>query len=508
MNSTKTNNTQHSPQSLTSAEEKSFLFKYIWPIHRSETSQFLLTTLLMFCILFIQNLIRAMKDSIVITMIGAESTSFLKLWGVMPASVLMAIIYVKLIMTFRAQTVFYIILSSFLMFFALFSFVIFPNHEAYHARPDVIASWISAYPHFKWFILAISKWGFSLFYIIAELWPNAVFALLFWQFVNSVTSVDQSKRFYLLFGLFGQTGLYIAGQFLQNAKSISMKMIDIFHFTNPVETLSVQLILSAVLALGVIAILTFWYLNSKVLTHATVEFKVKKQKMSLAASFKMVAASRYIRLIAILLITYGIAINLAEGPWKAKAVQLYPTAQEYSAFVGSYLSYTGIFTILFVLIGSNIVRFLGWYAAAIITPVMVFVTGMGFFGISNFDVTGMLGIAVTDPLALAITIGAIQNVLSKSSKYTVFDSTKEMAYVPLDDELKTKGKAAVDVIGTKVGKSFSAFLQSFIFIIMPTATYHSISIYLMAVFTIISIIWIWAVRELSKEYTKATKKEL
>ena len=133
---------------------------------------------------------------------------------------------------------------------------------------------------------------------------------------------------------------------------------------------------------------------------------------------------------------------------------------------------------------------------------------MGFFGISNFDVTGMLGIAVTDPLALAITIGAIQNVLSKSSKYTVFDSTKEMAYVPLDDELKTKGKAAVDVIGTKVGKSFSAFLQSFIFIIMPTATYHSISIYLMAVFTIICIIWIWAVRELSKEYTKATKKEL
>ena len=69
-----------------------------------------------------------MKDSIVITMIGAESTSFLKLWGVMPASVLMAIIYVKLIMTFRAQTVFYIILSSFLMFFALFSFFLISHY--------------------------------------------------------------------------------------------------------------------------------------------------------------------------------------------------------------------------------------------------------------------------------------------------------------------------------------------------------------------------------------------
>jgi AAA family ATP:ADP antiporter len=79
--------------------------------------------------------------------------------------------------------------------------------------------------------------------------------------------------------------------------------------------------------------------------------------MSVKESFKMVAASRYIRLIAILLITYGVAINLAEGPWKAKAALMYPTEHEYRAFVGGYLSYTGIFTVTFVLIGSNIVRF-------------------------------------------------------------------------------------------------------------------------------------------------------
>jgi len=446
-----------------------------------------------------------MKDSMVITEIGAESTSFLKLYGVMPASILMAIIYVKLIMTFRAQTVFYIILSCFLTFFAIFTFIIYPNHEYYHFHPEVVASWIASYPYLKWFILLLSKWGFSLFYIIAELFPSTVFALLFWQFVNGVTSVDQSKRFYLLFGVLGQTGLVFSGELLQNAESISMNFINTFAFTDPVSIISIQLILTAVLILGVIAVWTFWYLNNRILVHSAVEFKAKKQKMSLAASFKMVASSRYIRLIAILLITYGSVINLAEGPWKAKAAQLYPTAQEYSAFVGSYLSYTGIFTILFVLIGSNIVRFLGWYAAAIITPIVVFVTGIGFFGISNFDIFGMLGIAIADPLALAVTLGMIQNVVSKSSKYTVFDSTKEMAYVPLDDELKTKGKAAVDVIGVKVGKSLSAFIQSFIFIIMPSATYHSISIYLMVIFTIICIIWMWAVRELSKEYSLATQ---
>lgn len=502
MNSTSTQASQSSIDS-----KKSFWFNYIWPIYKHETPQFLFTTLLMFCILFIQNLIRALKDSIVITNIGAESISFLKFWGVMPAAILMSILYVQLITKFRAQTVFYILLSSFLVFFAFFAFVLFPNHEYYHLNPEVTKNFVFAYPHFKWFILFISKWGFSLFYIIAELWPNAVFALLFWQFVNSVTTVDQSTRFYLLFGLLGQTGLYFAGEFLKNSQNMGMYLIHSFDLAVHINVLSVQLVLGVVLILGVVAIGAFWYLNNKILSHIKVEFKAKKQKMSLKDSFKLVAGSRYIMLIAVLLLTYGIAINLAEGPWKARAAQLYPTAQEYLAFVGGYLSYTGLFTILFVILGSNIVRFLGWYAAAIITPIMVFVTGIGFFGISNFDLLSMIGIVGTDPLTLAVTIGAIQNVLSKSSKYTVFDSTKEMAYVPLTDELKTKGKAAVDVVGIKLGKSLSAFLQAGIFMIVPTATYHSISIYIMVIFTIVCFIWIWAVRELGKEYSKLTKNK-
>ncbi len=139
---------------------------------------------------------------------------------------------------------------------------------------------------------------------------------------------------------------------------------------------------------------------------------------------------------------------------------------------------------------------------------MVFATGTLFFLVSNSDdLAGWLVVALafSDPMMIAIVIGAIQNVLSKSSKYTLFDSTKEMAYVPLPDELKTRGKAAADVVGTKLGKSASALLQSVIFMIVPAATYQSISMYLMIVFIGICIIWLWAVRELSVEYKKATE---
>ncbi len=495
-------------RSSTSLNPVNNLIEYVWPIERSEVSKFLYITLIMFCILFIQNLIRALKDSLINTMIGTETVAFLKFWGVLPSAFLIAILYVKLVNKMKGESIFYLILSIFLLFFALFAFLIFPNYTTLHLSNEHANILINAYPNFKWFILLLSKWSFSLFYIVAELWPNVIFALLFWQFVNNITSIDQSKRFYPLFGLFAQTGLYISGKFLENLDYFNQYLINKFGLIHTESEISIQVILSCVLVLGILALGTFWFLNHKILPQYErdkLQFSVQKQSITLLESLEMIITSRYIRLIATLLVCYGIAINLVEGPWKAAAAQIYHTPTEFAMFVGNYLSYTGIFTIIFVVLGSNIVRRLGWYTAALITPLMVFTTGLLFFSVTNFDCLAALVVTsfmLTDPSLVAISLGAMQNVLSKSSKYTLFDSTKEMSYVPLDTELKTKGKAAADVIGTKLGKSSSALLQSLIFIILPSATYQSISMYLMCVFSIICIIWIWTVRELNKEYHK------
>ncbi len=501
--------TSNAPEVLPPPSKFGKILDYIWPIARSEAPKFLFITLLMFCILGIQNLIRAMKDSVINTMIGTETISFLKFWGVLPASFLIVIVYVKLISIMKGENIFYLIMSTFLGFFLLFAFFLFPNHEMIHLNPKTVNSLVLSYPNFKWFIFLFSKWSFSLFYIIAELWPTAIFALLFWQFVNKITTIDESKRFYPLFGLLGQTGLYLSGTFLQNLSVMNEYFTNLLNLDLPRSVVTIQIVMLVVASLGVIGLIAFWVLNHKILDITTTEnlqFRVKKNQIGIKESLQMIIHSRYIRLITILLFSYGVAINLVEGPWKAEAVQIYTNPTDFAEFQGNYLKYTGILTILFVLLGSNIVRRLGWFSAAVITPFMVLITGLAFFCVANFDPVAtfmMLSFSFTDPVMLAIIIGAIQNVLSKSSKYTLFDSTKEMSYVPLDEQLKTRGKAAADMIGTKLGKSASALLQSMIFVIIPTATYPSISPFLMVVFTIICIIWIWAVIELNKEYKAA-----
>jgi AAA family ATP:ADP antiporter len=82
-----------------------------------------------------------------------------------------------------------------------------------------------------------------------------------------------------------------------------------------------------------------------------------------------------------------------------------------------------------------------------------------------------------------------------------------MAYIPLDNELKTKGKAAVDVIGGRLGKAGGAFIISTLFTIFPSANFNTISTALMTIFVIVIILWLYAIKGLSKEYNASIAKK-
>lgn len=73
-----------------------------------------------------------------------------------------------------------------------------------------------------------------------------------------------------------------------------------------------------------------------------------------------------------------------------------------------------------------------------ITPTVLLLTGVGFFSLILFGqpLTPMLATMGMTPLLAAVYVGALQNIFSKSAKYSLFDPCKEMAYIPLDEDMK------------------------------------------------------------------------
>ena len=97
--------------------------------------------------------------------------------------------------------------------------------------------------------------------------------------------------------------------------------------------------------------------------------------------------------------------------------------------------------------------------------------------------------------------------MSKSTKYSLFDPTKEMAYVPLDQESKVKGKAAIDVVGARLGKSGGALINQGLIIALGSLA--AITPYVAGILFLIIFAWIYSAKSLGKLYGKlTTEKEL
>merc|ERR1719460_3093875 len=246
--------------------------------------------------------------------------------------------------------------------------------------------------------------------------------------------------------------------------------------------------LGVVFGFGICAI--YWGIN-KFVVPQNVELqatkKKKKAKMSVGESLKFLIGKRYVRDLATLVVAYGICINLVEVTWKSKLKAQFPNPNEYSRFI--FKKY-------------------GWGVAALITPVVLAATGVGFFllvlnGAALEPSLAMLGLT---PLMAAVLVGAAQNVFSKSSKYALFDPCKEMAYIPLDAETKVKGKAAIDVVCNPMGKSGGALIQQFM--IIGFGSLAASTPYLGVILLLFIVMWVNAARSLDGQFSSLTKSKI
>jgi AAA family ATP:ADP antiporter len=220
-----------------------------------------------------------------------------------------------------------------------------------------------------------------------------------------------------------------------------------------------------------------------------VEKKKKKPKMSMVESAKFLASSQYLRLIAMLVLGYGLSINFTEIMWKSLVKKQYPNPLDYSRFMGNFSSAVGLSTCIVIFFGVHVIRILGWRIGAIATPSIMALLAAPFF------VCILLGLESPTRLKTAVMFGTIQSLLSKTAKYALFDPTTQMAYIPLDEDSKVKGKAAIDVLGSRIGKSGGSFIQQGLVFVFGSII--NAAPVVAAIFYGVLIAWITAANRLS-----------
>merc|ERR1711904_313220 len=485
-------------------EEKKFL-----GMSMISLGKFVSLAFMFFCILFNYTILRDTKDVLVVTApgSGAEGIPFLKTWLNLPLAFGFMVVYAKLSDILAPKTLFYTIIMPFIAFFGSFAFVLYPLQDVLH--PTEFAQWLleQAGPRFSAPIAILRNWTYCLFYVMAELWGSVVVSVLFWGFANQVCTVDEAEQFYPLFGLGANVALIASDKTVKYFSAVRANLppgVDGWGMS-----LRGMMSLVVVFGFGICAI--YWAIN-KFVVPKNVELqatkKKKKAKMSVGDSLKFLLGKRYVRDLATLVVAYGICINLVEVTWKSKLKAQFPNPNDYSAFMGDFSAATGTVTFIMMLASRFIFKKYGWGVAALITPVVLAATGVGFFllvlnGTALEPSLAMLGLT---PLMAAVLVGAAQNVFSKSSKYALFDPCKEMAYIPLDSETKVKGKAAIAVVCNPMGKSGGALIQQFL--ILGFGFLAASTPYLAVFLFATVILWIKSSISLNGQFTELTKEDI
>ena len=463
-----------------------------------------------FLIAFNYNLLRTFKDSIVVTApnSGAEAIPFIKVWAILPGALLLTYLFTRLANRFSREKVFYIMMFIFLGFFFLFTFVLYPLRDTLH--PNMFADEMQALlpSGFKGLIAIFRNWTFTLFYVMCELWGTAIMTVLFWGFMNDVTKVGEAKRYYGLLMIAANFSSILSGQ--MGVWLSNLTFVPSLPYGSTKWEQSILFLNCSIIGCGVLTIGLFRYLNSHFAKTKPLHYvEPEKINMSMRKNFAYLAKSKYLMCIAAIVVTYNIAINLVEVVWKNQIKAIYPDPSDFQTYMGNVTTWIGIVaTFAAIFITGNVIRRFSWTTNAMITAAVMLVTGLGFFSFVIFQNAGLDSLAAvagfSSPLVFALFLGSFQNVMARACKYTFFDATKEIAFIPLTPESKLKGKAAIDGVGSRLGKSGGSVIHQGLLLVFATVSASTPVV--AVIFMGILLIWILSILSLGRQFDQLVQK--
>ena len=482
----------------------------LWPIYAHEHKKFIPMFIIFFLICFNYSILRVTKEALIVTApsSGAEALPFLKVWAILPAALGFTFIFTRFSNWFSRERVFYVMMSIFIGFFAFFTLYLFPNREALHPH-DLADKLQEILPKgFNGLIAIFRHWTFTTFYIMSEMWSTMVMTILFWGFANDVTSVKDARRFYAILGIGANLATMISGR---------VSHLISGHQYNPSLPFGADswgqalfILNSVIIIAGLLCMVIFRWIHIKGLGYGSNASSrsddKQKIKMGIRRNFKYLAKSKYLLCIAAVVLMFNISLTLIEVVWKDQIKQLYPSPTAYTAYMSNVLTVIGLVATFGAFISGAIMRRFSWTTSALIPPAIFLITGTAFFSFLLFKNTSLsasfAALLGATPLTIGVFFGSMQNIFARATKYTLFDATKELSFIPLSKESRMKGKAAIDGFGSRLGKSGASIVHQSLIMV-----FGSISLsapFVGGILILVIVGWMAATRLLGKEFHKLT----
>lgn len=427
----------------------------IFPIKRAEWTLFSLMFLIVSLININFSILRSMRNALVVADSGGSAAliPYFELFGTFPASILLTWVLSRMMRVFSFRFTFSITLFVFLAFFIAFAFWIYPHKEQIHTLLEIKLG----------FKILFTHWPDLVFYIMAELWKVALLSVLFWGFLNQNLSLSEAKRFYPPLLLGASVGTILSGPitvFCSSQLSWNLFPLSDHRWQHSLILLTFSLVLC-----GLFTHFSFRGLFKQFQLRGPAAQKPEtySKPLSLSSSLRYLIGSPYLRSLLLIVVAEYICYTLGELIFLETLKTKYSTPADYCLFMGNLSFWMGILIAVSALfLTPFLLHRYKWSQTFLMVPILMVVATFAFFSVVCITKYGNFASAIP----IAIALGSLHFCIGRAAKYTLFDTAKELAFIPLNREGQVKGKLIIDGIGSRLGRGTSSLLSILLFSIL------------------------------------------
>ncbi len=437
----------------------------IFPVKRAEWALFGFMFLIVSLINVNFSILRSMRNTLVVADAGGSAAfiPYFELFGTFPASILLTWGLSRLMRVFSFRFTFTVTMFFFLTFFIVFAFWIYPHKEGIQLLLENKIGTLFGLTRFK---VILTHWPDMTFYIMAELWKVALLSVIFWGFLNQNLTLTEAKRFYPPLFLGTSVGTILSGPLTVFCTS----MFSWNHF--PLSDLrwqhSLYMLTFCLVFCGLLTHLCFRSLFKRFQSRES-SLKPPSQtfssKLSLSSSLRYLIESPYLRSLLLIVVAEYVCYTLGELIFLETLKEKYPSPTEYCQYMGNLSFWMGILVAVgSIFITPYLLHAYNWTQTFLMPPILMVAATLAFFSVVCLSKYGF--IAAGSALGVAVVLGSIHFCVGRAAKYTLFDTIKELAFIPLDQEGQVKGKLIIDGIGSRLGRGASSFLSILLFLFL------------------------------------------